>query len=193
MKVIGLTGGIGSGKSTVLSMFQKLGAEIYIADVEAKKLMNTNVELIDKITQLFGENAYLNNTLSRKYIASIVFNDKKKLTELNKLVHPMVRNHFEEFLKTSSEEIIIYESAILFESDKSSMCNFIITVTANLEDKINRIIKRDGVTKQQILDRMKNQLTDDSRIKKSDFVINNNTISDTKLQVLTTYDLIKRS
>ncbi|MFK5957741.1 MAG: dephospho-CoA kinase [Lutibacter sp.] len=193
MKVIGLTGGIGSGKSTVLSMFQKLGAVTYIADIEAKKLMNTNEELIDKISQLFGKKAYLYNELNKKYIASIVFNDQQKLAELNELVHPKVRDHFNKFLKKTTAKIVIYESAILFESDNNKRCDFIITVTANFEDKLKRVMKRDGVTKQQIFNRIKNQLPDDIKIINSNFVINNCTINDTKLQVLTIYDLISRS
>ncbi|WP_456376226.1 dephospho-CoA kinase [Lutibacter sp.] len=193
MKVIvGLTGGIGSGKSTVLQLFKELGAEAYIADIEAKQLMNTNNELIKQIKKLLGEKAYKNNTLDRNFIATIVFNNSEKLMALNNLVHPKVGKHFKEFIKNATAKIIVYESAILFESKSNKMCDFIITVTASFEDKIERIIQRDNVSKQQILDRMKHQLNDTSKIKKSNFVIRNKVLEDTKQQVFTIYNLISQ-
>ena len=190
MKVIGLTGGIGSGKSTVLQLFQELGTATYIADVEAKKLMNSDKELMKQIKAVFGEKAYLNAELNRNYIAEIVFNNKTKLAALNKLVHPKVQEHFKNFIKNSTAEIVIYESAILFESGSNTLCDLIITVTANFEDKIKRIIRRDGISKKQILDRMKNQLNDDFKVKNSNFVIRNNTIENIQQQILTIYNLI---
>jgi len=108
MKVIGLTGGIGSGKSTVLEMFKDLGAAVYIADVEAKILMNINASLVKQILSLFGEMAYVNNELNRKFISSIVFKDKNKLEALNALVHPKVQEHFKKFIKNCNNEIVIY-------------------------------------------------------------------------------------
>ncbi|WP_372793775.1 dephospho-CoA kinase [Lutibacter sp.] len=191
MKVIGLTGGIGSGKSTVLQLFQEFGTATYIADIEAKKLMNSNKELIKQIKAIFGEKAYLNTKLNREYIAEIAFKDKAKLAILNKLVHPKVQEHFECFIKNSTAEMVIYESAILFESGSNTLCDYIITVTANFEDKIKRIIKRDGVSEQQILDRMKHQLNDDFKVKNSNFVVRNKTIEDTREQILTIYNMIK--
>jgi len=193
MKVIGVTGGIGSGKSTILQLFQELGTATYIADIEARKLMNSDKKLIIQIESIFGEKAYLNNELNRNYIAEIVFSDKNKLALLNKLVHPKVQEHFKNFIENSTAEMVIYESAILFESSSNTLCDFIITVTANFEDKIKRIIKRDGVSKQQILDRMKHQLNDDFKVKNSNFVIRNNTIENVKKQISTIYILIKAS
>ena len=192
MTIVGLTGGIGSGKSTVLQMFQELGTAIYIADTEAKKLMSSNKELIKEIKQLFGEQSYINKELNRSYIAEIVFNDKEKLKALNALVHPKVRKHFNQFIKKSTAEIVIYESAILFESGSNTMCDFIITVIASLENKINRIIKRDKVTKKQILKRMEHQVEDDFKIKNSNFVIENNRLKDTKQQVEAIFNLIDK-
>ena len=190
MKIIGLTGGIGSGKSTVLKFFKELGAATYIADVEAKKLMNSDEELIQQIKNLFGEEAYINSELNRKYIASIAFKDSKILDKLNKLIHPKVRSNFNEFVKKSTSKVIIYEAAILFESGSAELCDYIITVTANLEDKMQRIINRDGISKAQILERMKHQIADDFRIKNSDFVIENTNLKATKAQVKTIYDII---
>jgi dephospho-CoA kinase len=190
MKIVGLTGGIGSGKSTVLNLFKELGAATYIADVEAKKLMNNDPELIKQIKKLFGKEAYINNELNKSYIAEIVFSNKEKLTALNKLVHPKVYEHFKVFIKKLSAKIVIYESAILFESSSHTMCDIIITITAKFEDKIDRIIKRDGITQQQILDRMKHQVGDDFKIENSNFVIENKTLIQTKLQVSAIYKSI---
>jgi len=192
MKVIGLTGGIGSGKSTVLAFLKNLGATVYIADIEAKKLMNTNTLLKKQISSLFGELAYVNNELNRSFISSIVFKDKNKLEALNGLVHPIVQENFKKFIKNSSAEIVIYEAAILFESGSHKLCDYVISVIANYEDRIERIIKRDGVSEVQILDRMKNQISDDFRIKNAHFVIRNNDLEHTKTQVKTIYDLISR-
>jgi len=190
MKIVGLTGGIGSGKSTVLKLFQDFGAAIYIADIEAKKLMNTDKELISKIKLLFGEKAFVNEVLNTNYIASIVFNDKGKLELLNAMVHPKVRQDFNNFVNKTTAEIVIYEAAILFESGSDKICDFVITVTSDFDTKIDRIMKRDGVSKQQILDRMKHQSTDEFKIKRSNFVITNNSLLYTKLQVKTVYNLL---
>ena len=151
MKIIGLTGGIGSGKTTVLKMFKELGCATYVADIEAKKLMNSNKELVNQIKQLFGDEAYIENKLNTVYIAEIVFNDTVKLTALNALVHPAVREDFNNFVNKSTSKIIIYEAAILFESGSDKLCDLIITVATDIDERIERIIKRDGVTKEQIL------------------------------------------
>lgn len=192
MKVIGLTGGIGSGKSTVLEFFKTLGVVTYVADVEAKRLLNTNLELIKEITALFGIEAYKNQKLNRAYIASIVFKDKIKLEALNALVHPKVQEDFKFFLKKCNAEIVLYEAAILFESGSHKFCDYIITVIANFEDRLRRVSKRDGVSENEILDRIKNQTSDDFRIKNAHFVIKNSTLESTKIQVFTAYDLIVR-
>lgn len=190
MKIIGLTGGIGSGKSTVLELFKSLGVTTFIADLEAKKMMNSNSELIQQITALFGNDAYLNGVLNKEFIASIVFKEKDKLKALNNLVHPKVREHFESFVKNSNSSIILYEAAILFESGSNEICDYIITVTANYHDKIERVAKRDNVSKEQIEDRMQHQLNDDFKIRNAHFVIKNNELSSTEIQVNTIFELL---
>ena len=192
MKIIGLTGGIGSGKTTVLALFEALGALTYVADVEAKKIMNADAALKKQLIDLFGKQAYENGKLNSGYIASIVFNNKEKLNELNALVHPKVREDFQYFIKTHKADFVIYEAAILFESGSDQFCDYIITVIADIDHKIERIIKRDGVTEVQILERMKNQSADDFKIQKSDFVIRNNKLAATKQQVLTIFELLKK-
>jgi len=190
MKIIGLTGGIGSGKTTVLKMFKQLGCETYVADIEAKNLMHFNIKLKKQIKQLFGDEAYINGKLNTAYIAEIVFNNKEKLTALNALVHPVVREDFKNFSKKATSELIIYEAAILFESGSDNLCDFIITVATDINERIERITKRDGVTKEQVLERMQHQLSDEEKIKKADFVINNSDIFNTKAQVSTIYKIL---
>lgn len=191
MKIIGLTGGIGSGKSTVLELFKSLGVLTYVADIEAKKLMNADATLKNQIIKLFGEKAYQNGVLNSAFIASDVFKNTENLNALNALVHPKVREDFKHFIKTQKADFVIYEAAILFESGSDQFCDFIITVIADFDHKIERIMKRDGVSQAQIMERMKNQSADDLKIKKSDFVIRNNHLDDTKQQVLTIFEMLK--
>ncbi|SNR59552.1 dephospho-CoA kinase [Lutibacter agarilyticus] len=190
MKIVGLTGGIGSGKSTVLTYFKELGAATFIADIEAKQLMNTNAELIKEITFLFGSEAYKNGILNRSYISEIVFNNKAKLAKLNALVHPKVRAHFENFTKTTKAEIVIYEAAILFESGSHNLCDYVITVTADFEERIKRVMLRDQTDKEAVMQRIKHQLNDEAKVLKSDFVITNNTFQSAKEQVKTIFEIL---
>lgn len=190
MKVVGLTGGIGSGKSTIISFFKELGAKAFIADVEAKKLMNTNVDLVKDITDLFGADAYKKGMLNRSFIADIVFNDSAKLAELNALVHPKVRDHFKKFIASTNAEIIIYEAAILFESGSDKLCDYIITVTADFDERIKRVMLRDQLDKESVLQRIQHQLNDEDKVLKSNFVIINNTLNSAKEQVKTIFDLL---
>jgi len=193
MKIIGLTGGIGSGKSTVLKMFKELGVDTYVADVEAKKIMNSDKELIRQICEAFGEKTYVNGVLNNSYLASVVFNNKEKLTLLNGLVHPKVKEHFNAFIQTSISKFIIYEAAILFESGSSKFCDLIITVIADFKDRLERIQKRDKISEAQILERVNNQLDDNFKIKHSNFVIKNTNLNATKLQVKTIFELISKT
>ena len=173
IKIIGLTGGIGSGKSSVLQLFKNKGLAIYNADIEAKLLMQENHQLIKKITDYFGKEAYESGQLNRKYLAHEVFKNPEKLKVLNALVHPVVRKHFQSFIKKQKSPIVILENAILFESGMDQLCDAVITITAPTETRIQRIMQRDGVSKQQVLDRMNNQIEDHLKMKKSDFVIEN--------------------
>ena len=185
MKIVGLTGGIGSGKTTVANLFAEFNnVAVYIADVEAKKLMNSSSVIKEKVELEFGKESYKNNELDRTYISDIVFKDKSKLQTLNKIVHPEVRKHFQDFIKKQTNKaFIIYEAAILFESKSNLLCDFIITVYVDLETKIERVISRDNTTKKEVLNRMKNQLNDTPKLLQSNYVIFNKNIQETKLQV----------
>lgn len=187
MITIGLTGGIGSGKTTVANYFIELGVPVYFADNEAKELMNISKKIKKKLIAQFGEEAYKDGKLNRAYLAAIVFNDKNKLSIINKIVHPEVVKHFSIWVKQQSQNIkndyVIQENAILFENGSASKFNYIITVTAPVDIRINRILKRDSITKDAILSRMDNQWSDNEKVKLSDFVINNIDLIDTKKQV----------
>jgi len=190
--IIGLTGGIGSGKSTVLKMFQELGAKAFIADIEAKKLMNSDIELKQQIVDLFGEDSYENNELNRTFIASVVFSDKEKLAKLNSLVHPKVKKTFLQEANKYKKNILIYEAAILFESGSNQLCDYIITVVADEEIRIGRVSKRDGIEKSAVIRRIENQSNDYNKVLNSNFVIKNHQITATQQQVFTIFDLLRK-
>lgn len=174
MIVVGLTGGIGSGKTSVLQLFIDKGIAVYIADIQAKKIMQTNVELIKKIKDVFGEKTYTkDNKLNRSYLAKQVFRNSEKLSQLNALVHPAVHQQFLKFKTTQKGPFLIYENAILFENGSDSFCDYIITVTAPIDTRITRVVKRDNITQQEVLDRMNHQWDDQLKIKRSDFVVEN--------------------
>ena len=172
-KVIGLTGGIGSGKTTIANHFRSLGIPVYIADDEARKLMQTD-EVIEAIKETFGAVLFEGATLKRDQLAAIVFNDPEKLQQLNAIVHPAVKRHFKQWLlEHKAFPLVIYEAAILFESGNYKDFDFIITVTAPLESRIQRVIERDKTTRDQVLRRINSQWTDEQRVLKSDYVIEN--------------------
>lgn len=183
MIVVGLTGGIGSGKTTVAKQFELLGVPIYIADQEAKRLMNTSIIMKRKLTKLFGEKAYINNQLNKPFIALKIFNDTSLLAKMNAIVHPKVGLDFKRWLKKQTSPYVIKESAIIFENNMESEYDYIITVIATTEVKIDRILKRDNTTEQRIKDIIMNQMTDEEKVKKSDFVIINDLLEDTVIQV----------
>ncbi|HEY3385273.1 MAG TPA: dephospho-CoA kinase [Saprospiraceae bacterium] len=177
MNLIGLTGGIGSGKSTVAALFRTLGIPVYESDNRAKELMHSDDQLRQKITSLFGPEAYTSDrVLNRKWIASLVFNDQALLEKLNGIVHPAV---YEDLKQWASEETqkkapyLIQESAILFEENLSNRMKSVILVVADEEIRINRVIQRDNVSREHVLDRMKNQWPDVEKIPLSDYVIYN--------------------
>jgi len=184
MKVIGLTGGIGSGKSTIAKMFQNLGIPVYVADEEAKKLMQTLVSLKYELMANFGELAFKNGILNTSYLAEIVFSNPEKLKLINQIVHPKVRAHFQQFKSAQNSNYIIFENAILFENRFDEMCDFVITVTAPLEERIKRVEQRDKLDRDQILKRIDNQWTDEQKATKSNFIIDNINLITTKMKVL---------
>jgi dephospho-CoA kinase len=183
-KIIGLTGGIGSGKSTVASYIASKGIPVYIADDEAKKIMERE-DIKQKIQNLFDE-SILNsdNSLNRKKIAEFVFNNPNKLQELNAIVHPEVQLHFTNWVKSHENyPFIVKEVAILFETGGNKSCDKVILITAPEEVRINRAMSRDNLTKEEILVRISNQYSDDKKKKMSDFIVDNIDLNDTFLKI----------
>jgi dephospho-CoA kinase len=172
-KIIGLTGGIGSGKTTVANEFLSLGIPVYITDQEAKKLMQS-ATVLSQIKAVFGEEVFAEGILVREKLSKIVFNNPIKLAQLNNIVHPAVKQHFKEWLlEHKKNAFVIYESAILFESGSYKACDFVINVVAPLEIRIQRVIDRDKTTREKVLERIKNQWNDEEKSSKSDFIIEN--------------------
>ncbi len=192
MKLIGLTGGIGSGKSTIARMFEELGVPVYYADQEAKKLMHSSI-IKNKLISLFGKESYKNDELNTAYIANIVFEDKNKLNELNKTVHPEVKKHFRNWIKKQKTAYVIQENAIIFESKNQNDFDFIIAVTAPMELKIERVINRDHTSKESVVARMDNQLDDAFKIKNSNYVIHNTDLKQSKNQVLKLHEVLSKN
>lgn len=190
-KIIGLTGGIGSGKTTIANYFKSFGIPVYIADDEARKIMQS-AQILEAIKKVFGETVFENDKLNREELAKIVFNSPEKLEKLNKIVHPAVKKHFEHWLlQHTAAPYVIYEAAILFESGSYKNCDLVITVTAPVESRIQRVVERDKTTRELVLKRINAQWTDEQRISKSDFVIENTSIETTKLEVVKILKILK--
>lgn len=193
MKIVGLTGGIGSGKTTVATMFKQLGVPVYIADEEAKKLMVKSKIIKRKLKQVLGENAYLNEKPNKKYIASQIFNNPEKLKQVNAIIHPKVGQHFKRWTKKQKGPYVIKESAILFESGANKDCDKIILVTAPLKERVKRVMQRDNATEEAVLSRIKNQMPEKEKAKLSDFIIKNTDLEKTKKNVIKIHNILSRS
>jgi dephospho-CoA kinase len=170
---VGLTGGIGSGKSTVARILETLGIPVYYADDAAKTIMNTDAGLRQQIIQHFGEASYAEGTLQRKYLADIVFNDPEKLALLNSLIHPVTIRHSEQWFRRQSAPYAVREAALLFESGASENLGFIIGVYAPKHLRLQRVIKRDGLSADEIQKRMNRQINEEMKMKLCDAVIRN--------------------
>ena len=173
MLKIGLTGGIGSGKSTVARLFQTLGIPVYYADVEAKRLMNSSPELRQQITAVFGREAYIDNMLNRKYIASVVFDNKEKLSRLNEIVHPATIRDSEVWMQAQQSPYAIKEAALIFESHVNQYLDYVIGVSAPVGLRTRRIMARDGIGEEAVESRMQNQLDEEEKMRRCHFVLVN--------------------
>ncbi|MFB9107480.1 dephospho-CoA kinase [Flavobacterium gyeonganense] len=183
-KIIGLTGGIGSGKTTIANYFKEMGLPVYIADDKAKEIMQSQ-SIIKQIKAVFGDAIFEKEVLNRAKLADIVFNNADKLNQLNAIIHPAVKKDFELWLqKNKNYDYVIYEAAILFESGRYKECDVVITVTAPEEIKIKRVIKRDKTSRKQVLERMNVQWNDEQRIPVSNFIIFNDTHKNAKQEVV---------
>ena len=170
---VGLTGGIGSGKSTVAQIFEVLGIPVYYADTAAKRLMNEDPELKLAITNTFGKQAYANNMLDRKFISSIVFSDPSKLDLLNSIVHPATKKDGGAWMQGQTTPYAIHEAALIFEAKVSERLDKVIGVSSPLELRIRRATQRDKVERDEILRRMSQQMDEDLKMSKCDFILIN--------------------
>lgn len=182
MKIVGLTGGIGSGKSTLMQWFQKQGVPCFESDAVGRKLLDT--DLREAVSEAFGAELYLQTgSLDRKALAEKVFANPAALDKLNQIVHPAVAIAFEDFKKQhANAPFVINEAAILFETGGYKNCDVVIMVTAPKSDRIERIINRDGSTKAEVIKRMKNQWEDERKRKLADYLIENSTIKSAQKQ-----------
>jgi dephospho-CoA kinase len=174
MLKIGITGGIGSGKTTVCKLFELLSIPVFYADEVAKNIMYTDEKLKQNLIQRFSANAYdSKGQLNRRYIADIVFNDAEELKALNGLVHPAVFSAFDNWYRMQSGPYIIKEAALLFESESYKKCDYNILVSAPNLLKLNRVMERDHVSAHEVELRMAKQFTDEQKQKLADFMLVN--------------------
>lgn len=190
---VGLTGGIGSGKSTVARVFEVLGIPVYYADEATRQLMNTDEALKKEIIKNFGEESYSEGQLNRPYIASIVFNNKEKLEMLNALTHPATIRHANEWMQQQTAPYVIKEAALIFESGSAENLDYVIGVSAPKITRIQRVMERDHISSDEVQKRMDRQIDEEMKMKLCDFVLVNN---DTELltpQVLALHEqLLKK-
>jgi dephospho-CoA kinase len=170
---LGITGGIGSGKTSVCRMFGVLGIPVFSADAEAQIIMNHDESMKRGINNIIGKDLYPDGSLNRKELASIIFNNSEMLSRVNSLVHPVVFQHFMSWAEIQVTPYVIMEAAILFESGASKLVDRVATVIAPIEERISRVIKRNKLSREQVEERIRNQMDDELRIKMSDYIINN--------------------
>lgn len=178
-----VVGGIGSGKSTVCRLFGYLSIPVFYSDLEAVELMNFSSDVVQKIKDAFGEELYSTGKLDRKALGEVVFKSEEKLRLLESIVHPAVSKHFESWVETQDTEYVIEESAIGIELGIQDKFDLVIVVTADESVRISRTMERDNCSEEQVRDRMKNQMSDEDKIKHADFVIVNNDFPNLECQV----------
>ncbi|MCB9000477.1 MAG: dephospho-CoA kinase [Bacteroidales bacterium] len=181
MLKVGITGGIGSGKTYICKIIEQLGYPVYNADVRAKELTNSNSNIKSAVKSLFGKDIYVNGELNRSAVAKLVFEDSTLLEKLNRIIHPEVQNDFETWANSNFDNSIVFkEAAILFESGMYKLMDANILVTAPLNIRIGRVMERDGVSKNDVLKRINNQFSDEEKLKLANYTI----VNDGKVLVL---------
>lgn len=170
---LGITGGIGSGKTTVCKTFKVLGVPVFSADEEGRVIMDTNTRLKKDLNKLVEEDLYTSGELDRRRLASIIFNDSEMLNKVNNLVHPLVFESYRKWCMQQKSDYVIFESAILFEAEAEEHVDKILAVIAPLEERVKRVMERNKMSRQQVMERVQNQISDDEMIKRSDYQVNN--------------------
>lgn len=191
-KIIGVTGGIGSGKSKVMNYLNDLGYTIYLSDEAGKRIMQNPV-IINKVQDIFDENVIENGLLNRKQIGEIVFNNPEKLKQLNQIIHPAVAEDFKTFIANNiDKDFIFYESAILIESNRMDDFDAVVLITAPEEVRIQRVMNRDGISREKVIERMQNQMSDEEKRKFANFEIPNENFEKTKAYVSNLLHFLKK-
>lgn len=191
---IGLTGGIGSGKSTIARIFELLGVPVYYADAVSKSLYETDAELMQQVKQQFGEDVYEEGKLNRQKLAALVFSNPEKLALLNALVHPPTIRHAEKWMKAQTAPYVVKEAALIFESGSAAGLDYVIGVWSPKQLRIKRTMERDGISQQQVEQRMQRQIDEEMKMKLCDFVIKNDETQLVIPQVLELHQqLVERS
>lgn len=194
MLKVGLTGGIGSGKSMVAEAFRAMGVPVFDADKRARQLVNESAEIRKRITSLFGDESYVHGEYNRAFIASIVFSDEAKLSLLNELIHPHTIADAERWFQNQQYPYAVKEAAILFESGANKYVDFVIGVSAPMELRISRVMQRDGITAAQVTERINRQMNEADKMKQCDHVIINDEKNSIVNQVLEIHEfLLKKS
>lgn len=170
---LGITGGIGSGKTTVCKVFNVLGIPFFSADPEAREIMDNDKSIIRRINSIAGKDLYSDGSLNRVELATLLFNNKSLLARVNSLIHPIVFDHFRKWELEQDAPYVILEAAILFESNASKLVDRIAMVVAPVEERVERVIRRNSLSREQVMERMRNQMDDDAKIKMSHYVIHN--------------------
>jgi len=192
MLKVGLTGGIGSGKTTVAQIFEVLSIPVYYADAAARDLMNKDPELKKKIIASFGKDAYKNGELNRAYLGSVVFHDSEKLNLLNSIVHPVTIRDSENWMKNQKTAYAIKEAALIFEAGIEKYLDYVIGVTAPESLRIQRVVERDHVPIQKVLDRVQHQMDEKEKISRCDFIIQNDGLQPILPQVLAIHEKLMK-
>jgi dephospho-CoA kinase len=170
---LGITGGIGSGKTSVCKVFMVLGIPVFSADLKASEIMENNPEITRRLNSITGKDLYSSGSLDRKQLASLIFNNLPLLEKVNSLIHPVVFDNFNNWAEEQSAPYVIMEAAILFESGAANLMDKTIAIAAPVNERVERVIKRSSLTREQVLERIRNQMDDESRIKLSDYVLYN--------------------
>ncbi|MEN8883093.1 MAG: dephospho-CoA kinase [Flavobacteriaceae bacterium] len=193
--VVGITGGIGSGKSLVAKAFCSFQNTVYYhADEEAKNLMNTSASIQQEIILEFGKKSYQDNQLNRTYISSMVFKNPELLKKINSIVHPAVKAHFKNFINSyNPNTLIIYENAILFETGSDLVCDVVISVCAPLKERIKRVVERDHINEEKVIDRIMNQWPDSMRNLLSNYLVINIDKKETLLKIKNIYNILTKN
>lgn len=189
---IGITGGIGSGKSTICRVFSVLGVAVYDSDSRARKLMHSNTEVVAAIRELFGDNAYIHGSLNRPYIAELVFHQPDMREKLNHIVHPAVAMDFDTWAERQKGHYVIEEAAILFESGAYRNMDAVVTVSTPEEQRIRRTCLRDGTDEQSVRQRIAAQLSEEERVARADYVIVSDDQTPVIAQILKLHEIFNR-